>query len=99
MPHAHHGNHHRRHVHHATARTLHPDLVVAPMYGTIVAVSVEEGDEIAAGKIVVILEAMKMEQPLRAGVDGRVTGLSVKLGDQVKPGAVICRLEPAVIEE
>lgn len=93
VPHSHHGNHHRRHVQHRNARALHPDLVVAPMHGTIVALPVEEGQEIAEGRLIAIMEAMKMEQPLRANRAGVVRDLSVSIGDHVAPGAVICRIE------
>jgi len=93
VPHSHHGSHRRRHVQHRNARALHPDLVVAPMHGTIVSISVEEGQEIPEGRLIVIMEAMKMEQPLRSNRAGVVRELNVTVGEHVAPGAVICRIE------
>ena len=83
----------RRHVQHRHAAVLHPDLVVAPMHGTIVSLSVAEGQAVVEGRLIAIMEAMKMEQPLRANRAGVVRDLSVAVGEHVKPGAVICRIE------
>jgi len=69
------------------------DAVTSPMQGTIVKVAVEEGQTVAEGDVVVVLEAMKMEQPLTAHKDGTVTGLGVEIGQTVTAGAVICKLE------
>jgi len=69
------------------------DALTAPMQGTIVKVAVEEGSTVEAGDLVVVLEAMKMEQPLTAHKDGTVTGLSVALGQTVTAGAVICEVK------
>jgi acetyl-CoA/propionyl-CoA carboxylase biotin carboxyl carrier protein len=63
------------------------------MQGTIVKVVAAEGDRVSAGDPVVILEAMKMEQPLAAHKDGTVTGLSVAPGQPVSSGEVIARIE------
>ena len=62
------------------------------MQGTIVKVAVEEGQEVAAGDLVVVLEAMKMEQPLTAHKAGTVTGLVAQVGQTVTSGAVICEI-------
>jgi acetyl-CoA/propionyl-CoA carboxylase biotin carboxyl carrier protein len=62
------------------------------MQGTIVKVAVAEGDTVAAGDLVVVLEAMKMEQPLKAHRAGTVTGLSAQMGAGVAAGAVLCRI-------
>jgi acetyl-CoA/propionyl-CoA carboxylase, biotin carboxylase, biotin carboxyl carrier protein len=62
------------------------------MQGTIVSIVAQEGQRVAAGDTVVVLEAMKMEQPLVAHRDGTVTGLSVQVGQTVPAGEVICRL-------
>lgn len=62
------------------------DAVVAPMQGTVIKVDVEEGQEVAEGEIVVILEAMKMENPVKAHKSGVVTGLSVAAGAGVTKG-------------
>ena len=64
-----------------------------PMQGTIVKVVVEEGQEVAEGDTVVVLEAMKMEQPLKAHKAGTVTGLQAEVGATVTNGAVICEIK------
>jgi acetyl-CoA/propionyl-CoA carboxylase biotin carboxyl carrier protein len=69
------------------------DAVTSPMQGTIVKVAVEEGQELAEGDVVVVLEAMKMEQPLKAHKAGTVTGLTAEVGASVTSGAVICELK------
>ena len=69
------------------------DSVASPMQGTIVKVVVEEGQEVAEGDTIVVLEAMKMEQPLKAHKAGTVTGLSAEVGATVTNGAVICELK------
>ncbi len=71
------------------------DSLTAPMQGTIVKVSVEEGATVAAGDQVVVLEAMKMEQPITAHKAGVVTGLSAEVGATVSNGAVICDIKDA----
>jgi acetyl-CoA/propionyl-CoA carboxylase biotin carboxyl carrier protein len=62
------------------------------MQGTIVKVAVEDGDQVEAGDLVVVLEAMKMEQPITAHQAGTVTGLTAKVGDVVSSGAVVCQI-------
>ena len=69
------------------------DAVTSPMQGTIVKIAVEEGQEVAEGDVVVVLEAMKMEQPLKAHKAGTVTGLQAEVGATVTNGAVICELK------
>ena len=69
------------------------DDVAAPMQGTIVKVAVAEGAQVAEGDLVVVLEAMKMEQPLKAHKAGTVTGLQAEVGATVTNGAVICELK------
>jgi acetyl-CoA/propionyl-CoA carboxylase biotin carboxyl carrier protein len=69
------------------------DAVTSPMQGTIVKVAVEEGQEVADGDVIVVLEAMKMEQPLKAHKAGTVTGLQAEVGATVTNGAVICELK------
>ena len=71
------------------------DAVTSPMQGTIVKVVVEEGQEVAEGDTVVVIEAMKMEQPLKAHKGGTVTGLQAEVGATVTNGAVICELKDA----
>ncbi|MFY9930004.1 MAG: biotin carboxylase N-terminal domain-containing protein [Streptosporangiaceae bacterium] len=67
--------------------------LVSPMQGTIVKIVAEEGQQVASGDTVVVLEAMKMEQPLTAHKDGTVTGLAVEVGQTVSAGAAICEIE------
>jgi acetyl-CoA/propionyl-CoA carboxylase, biotin carboxylase, biotin carboxyl carrier protein len=66
------------------------DAVVSPMQGTVLAVEVEEGEDIEAGQVLCIIEAMKMENEVRAHRAGQVTELSVAPGQPVKTGQVIC---------
>jgi acetyl-CoA/propionyl-CoA carboxylase biotin carboxyl carrier protein len=66
------------------------DAVVSPMQGTVLAVEVAEGDEVQAGQVLCIVEAMKMENEVHAHRAGRVTELSVAPGQPVKTGQVIC---------
>ena len=63
------------------------------MQGTIVKVVAEDGQQVAVGDPVVVLEAMKMEQPLTAHRAGTVTGLTAEVGATVTPGAVICEIK------
>jgi acetyl-CoA/propionyl-CoA carboxylase biotin carboxyl carrier protein len=75
------------------ARGNTSNALVSPMQGTIVKIAASEGQRVSAGDVVVVLEAMKMEQPLTAHKDGTVTGLSVEVGQTVTAGAAICQLE------
>jgi acetyl-CoA/propionyl-CoA carboxylase, biotin carboxylase, biotin carboxyl carrier protein len=68
------------------------DSLTSPMQGTIVKVAVAEGQSVAAGDLVVVLEAMKMEQPITAHQAGVVTGLGAEIGDVVSSGSVLCRI-------
>lgn len=69
------------------------DSLTAPMQGTIVKVAVEEGQQVAAGDLIVVLEAMKMEQPLNAHKAGTVTGLDAAVGATVPTGTVLCDIK------
>lgn len=69
------------------------DSVTSPMQGTVVKVVVEEGQEVAEGDAIVVIEAMKMEQPLKAHKSGTVTGLRAEVGATVGNGEVICELK------
>jgi acetyl-CoA/propionyl-CoA carboxylase, biotin carboxylase, biotin carboxyl carrier protein len=69
------------------------DSVTSPMQGTIVKVAVEEGQTVAEGDVIVVLEAMKMEQPLKAHKAGTVTSLQAEVGATVTHGAVVCELK------
>ncbi|MGW1427172.1 acetyl/propionyl/methylcrotonyl-CoA carboxylase subunit alpha [Streptomyces sp. NPDC002431] len=69
------------------------DTLASPMQGTIVKVAVEEGQEVQEGDLIVVLEAMKMEQPLNAHRSGTVKGLAAAVGGSVSSGAVICEIK------
>jgi acetyl-CoA/propionyl-CoA carboxylase biotin carboxyl carrier protein len=69
------------------------DAVTAPMQGTIIKVAVSDGDTVSAGDLVVVLEAMKMENPVTAHKDGTITGLSAEAGSSVSQGTVICEIK------
>jgi acetyl-CoA/propionyl-CoA carboxylase, biotin carboxylase, biotin carboxyl carrier protein len=69
------------------------DTLVSPMQGTIIKIAVADGERVSAGDVIVVLEAMKMEQPLTAHKDGTVTGLAVAVGQTVSAGAAICELK------
>jgi acetyl-CoA/propionyl-CoA carboxylase biotin carboxyl carrier protein len=71
------------------------DALTAPMQGTIVKVAVEDGATVAAGDLVVVLEAMKMEQPINAHKAGTISGLSAEVGAAVTSGAVLCTIADA----
>ncbi|MEU8503349.1 biotin carboxylase N-terminal domain-containing protein [Streptomyces brevispora] len=69
------------------------DTLASPMQGTIVKIAVEEGQEVKEGDLIVVLEAMKMEQPLNAHRAGTVKGLAAEVGSSVSSGAVICEIK------
>jgi acetyl-CoA/propionyl-CoA carboxylase biotin carboxyl carrier protein len=69
------------------------DAVVSPMQGTVLSVAVADGDEVAAGAVICIVEAMKMENEVRAHRAGRVGRLSVAAGQPIATGQVICVIE------
>jgi acetyl-CoA/propionyl-CoA carboxylase biotin carboxyl carrier protein len=69
------------------------DSLTSPMQGTIVKIAVEEGATVAEGDLIVVLEAMKMEQPLNAHKAGTVTGLTAVVGATVAAGAAICEIK------
>jgi acetyl-CoA/propionyl-CoA carboxylase, biotin carboxylase, biotin carboxyl carrier protein len=68
------------------------DALTSPMQGTIVKIAVADGDQVSEGDLIVVLEAMKMEQPLNAHKSGTVSGLAASVGDVVSAGAVICQI-------
>ncbi|MEV4168425.1 biotin carboxylase N-terminal domain-containing protein [Nonomuraea sp. NPDC049709] len=71
------------------------DSLVSPMQGTIVKVVASDGDAVNEGDTVVVLEAMKMEQPLTAHKSGTITGLAAAIGQTVTSGATICEIKDA----
>ncbi|SLH71778.1 AccA3 [Mycobacteroides abscessus subsp. abscessus] len=69
------------------------DAVTAPMQGTVVKVAVEEGQSVEAGDLIVVLEAMKMENPVNAHKAGVVTGLAVEAGAAITQGTVLAEIK------
>ncbi|MEU1783269.1 biotin carboxylase N-terminal domain-containing protein [Streptomyces abikoensis] len=69
------------------------DSLASPMQGTIVKVAVEEGQQVNEGDLVVVLEAMKMEQPINAHRSGTIKGITAEVGASVSSGAVICEIK------
>ena len=85
----------------ATARKRHGkgapqasgDAVTAPMQGTVIKVAVSDGDTVSVGDLVVVLEAMKMENPVTAHKAGTITSLAVEPGSPVGQGTVLCEIK------
>jgi acetyl-CoA/propionyl-CoA carboxylase biotin carboxyl carrier protein len=69
------------------------DTLASPMQGTIVKVAVEDGQQVQAGDLVVVLEAMKMEQPINAHKAGTIKGLTAQVGASITSGAAICEIK------
>lgn len=69
------------------------DTLASPMQGTIVKVAVEEGQRVEEGELIVVLEAMKMEQPLNAHRSGTIVGLTAEVGASLTSGATICEIK------
>ncbi|CAL9542168.1 acetyl/propionyl/methylcrotonyl-CoA carboxylase subunit alpha [Streptomyces albus] len=69
------------------------DALASPMQGTIVKVAVEEGQTVEEGELIIVLEAMKMEQPINAHRAGTVKDLNAEIGASVSAGAVICEIK------
>ncbi|MDJ0319688.1 biotin carboxylase N-terminal domain-containing protein [Pseudarthrobacter sp. PS3-L1] len=76
----------------ATAAATTGNDLTSPMQGTIVKVAVADGDTVAEGDLIVVLEAMKMEQPLTAHRAGTIAGLSAVAGETVSAGSVIATI-------
>jgi pyruvate carboxylase subunit B len=66
----------------------------APMPGLVIAVEVEDGQSVAAGEGIAIIEAMKMENEITAPAAGRVRAIAIAPGEAVERGALLCRIEP-----
>ncbi|MFJ4210022.1 acetyl/propionyl/methylcrotonyl-CoA carboxylase subunit alpha [Paenarthrobacter sp. NPDC089675] len=77
----------------ATAAAAGGNALTSPMQGTIVKIAASDGDVVAEGDLIVVLEAMKMEQPLTAHKAGTVRGLTASAGETVAAGAVIATIE------
>jgi len=70
------------------------DAIVSPMQGTVLSVEVEDGDAVAAGQVICVVEAMKMENEVHTLRDGVVSELSVRAGEPIGTGQVICVVAP-----
>jgi acetyl-CoA/propionyl-CoA carboxylase biotin carboxyl carrier protein len=66
------------------------DAVVTPMQGTVLSVSVREGEAVRSGQVICVVEAMKMENEITSHLDGTVTELSVQPGQAVTTGQIVC---------
>jgi acetyl-CoA/propionyl-CoA carboxylase biotin carboxyl carrier protein len=73
----------------ASVSTVTGDTVKAPMQATVVKIAVAEGDKVVKGDLILVLEAMKMEQPLTAHKDGTVTGINATVGATVSSGHLL----------
>jgi acetyl-CoA/propionyl-CoA/long-chain acyl-CoA carboxylase, biotin carboxylase, biotin carboxyl carrier protein len=89
-PHAELARRRRERSHDGGSHAAAKEALVSPMQGTILAVDVREGERIEAGRVVCVIEAMKMENEIKAHRQGVVTALSVAPGEPVKTGQVIC---------
>lgn len=69
------------------------EKIESPMPGTILAVNVQNGDTVKKGQVLMILEAMKMENEIMAGCDGTVTSVAVTKGQSVETGALLCTIK------
>ncbi|PRZ33879.1 biotin carboxyl carrier protein /biotin carboxylase [Antricoccus suffuscus] len=76
-----------------SGKAISGDAVAAPMQGTIVKIAVEDGQQVSKGDLLVVLEAMKMENPVAAHKDGTVTGLSLEAGQTITQGSVLCEIK------
>jgi acetyl-CoA/propionyl-CoA carboxylase, biotin carboxylase, biotin carboxyl carrier protein len=79
----------------SSAKAPSGNALTSPMQGTIVQVAVSEGQMVRAGDLVVVLEAMKMEQPLTAHRGGKITSLTAIAGATVTSGSVVCEIVDA----
>ena len=76
----------------ASATGATGDALSSPMQGTVVKVAVNEGDKVVAGDLIIVIEAMKMEQPLSAHKDGVISKLKAVVGESVSSGTVLCEI-------
>ena len=68
------------------------DSLTTPMQGTVVKIEVTEGQVVEEGELIVVLEAMKMEQPLKAHKGGKISELTVSVGDTLSSGTLLCKI-------
>jgi len=75
------------------AAAVSGDSLTSPMQGTVVKIAVEDGQEVAEGDLVVVIEAMKMEQPINAHKAGTISNLSATVGETIGAGAVVADIK------
>jgi acetyl-CoA/propionyl-CoA carboxylase biotin carboxyl carrier protein len=68
------------------------DSLTTPMQGTVVKIEVTEGQVVEEGELIVVLEAMKMEQPLKAHKGGKISELTISVGDTLASGTLLCKI-------
>ena len=69
------------------------EKIASPMPGTIIDIKVNVGDNVKKGQVVMILEAMKMENEIMAGADGQITSIAVTKGASVQTGDMLCTIK------
>jgi biotin carboxyl carrier protein len=75
-------------------RALHDEMALAsPMPATVAAIAVTPGQDVSQGDVLIMLEAMKMELPIKAPRDGRVKAVACSVGELVQPGIPLVELE------
>jgi acetyl-CoA/propionyl-CoA carboxylase biotin carboxyl carrier protein len=74
------------------AAAVSGDSLTSPMQGTVVKIAVEDGQEVAEGDLVVVIEAMKMEQPINAHKAGTISNLSATVGETIGAGAIVANI-------
>nr|WP_243697291.1 biotin carboxylase N-terminal domain-containing protein [Aeromicrobium phragmitis] len=79
----------------SAAAAVSGDSLTSPMQGTVVKLVVEDGQEVAEGDLILVIEAMKMEQPINAHKSGTVGSLAAEVGATLGAGAVICEIKDA----
>ena len=77
----------------ASAKAGEGEKITSPMPGNILSVNVKVGDAVKKGQVLMILEAMKMENEIMAGADGTVTSVAVQSGATVEAGALLCTIK------
>ncbi len=68
------------------------DSLTSPMQGTVIKIEVAEGQSVEEGDLIVVLEAMKMEQPLKAHKSGKISNLNISVGDTLASGTLLCKI-------
>ena len=76
-----------------SAQSGNGEKITSPMPGNILAVNVNNGDSVKKGQVLMILEAMKMENEIMSPKDGKITGVNVSKGSTVESGTLLCTIE------